>query len=65
MRNDKIKLILCLILSMTMLFSLAYVTAVASDTPYDDEPESPERPDVPEDHTHSFSVWLPIPGSVG
>lgn len=65
MRNDKLKLILCLVLSLTMLLSVACVTAMASDSPYYDEPESPENPDVPEDHTHSFSVWFPIPGSSG
>ena len=65
MRNDKLKLILCLVLSLTMLLSVACVTAMASDSPYYDEPESPEKPDVPEDHTHSFSVWFPIPGSSG
>lgn len=63
MKNNKIKLFLCLILSAVMLLSVACVTAVASEVP-DEEIDPPENPEVPGDHTHSFTVWQPIPGSL-
>lgn len=64
MKKKNIKLILCLILSMVMLISVIFVSAVASETPFDEELDVPETPDVPEDHDHNFGAWQAIPGNV-
>ena len=64
MKMNKIKFILCLILSMVMLLSVVGISAVASNSPYDEESDLPDGSDVPEDHDHSFSDWQPIPGNV-
>ena len=64
MKKNNIKLILCMILSMVMLISVIFVSAVASETPFDEELESPGMSEVPEDHEHSFSDWQPIPGNI-
>ena len=65
MKNDKIKLIICLMLSALMLFGAVCLPALASDVPFGGEDQDPGfngGSDVPEDHTHRFSAWFPIPG---
>ena len=62
MKNNRVKIVLCLLLGIVMLFSVTCMSVMASEIP-DDDPISPDRPEVPEDHTHSFSDWKPIPGS--
>ena len=65
MKNDKIKLILCLLLSAVVIFGILCMPALASNSPYGDNDEEPGFPDgseVPEDHTHKYSVWFPMAG---
>ena len=64
MKMNNIKLFLCLILSMVMMISVIGISAVASDTPFDEELDVPEMPEVPEDHEHSFTDWQSIPGNI-
>lgn len=66
MKNVKLNKIVCLAVTLIMLFSLSCLTAYASDGKFSEDDESPEYPMSPDDyenHTHTFSIWRDIPGT--
>lgn len=66
MKNVKLNKIVCLAVTLIMLFSLSCLTAYASDGKFSEDDESPEYPMSPDDyenHTHAFSIWRDIPGT--